>query len=48
MTIAIIVAMQKELHLLLGRMGHDIRLVTFEDHPYYFVSIGQHKIIATT
>ncbi|HJE39513.1 MAG: 5'-methylthioadenosine/adenosylhomocysteine nucleosidase [Candidatus Amulumruptor caecigallinarius] len=48
MKIAIIVAMQKELHLLLGRMGHDIRLVTFEDHPYYFGSIGQHKIIATT
>ncbi len=48
MKIAIIVAMQKELHLLLGRMGHDIRLVTFEDHPYYFGTLGGHNIIATT
>lgn len=39
--------MQKELHLLLGRMGHDVQLVSHDDHSYYFGSLEGHQVIAT-
>lgn len=48
MKIAIIVAMQKELHLLLGRMGKDdVQLVTVDSHPYYIGTLAGHEIVAT-
>lgn len=40
--------MQKELHLLLGRMGHDVRLVNFEGRPFYFGFLAGHEVIAST
>lgn len=47
MKIAIIVAMQKELHLLLGRMGHDVELLTRDGRTYYLGHLEGHEVVAT-
>lgn len=39
--------MQKELHLLLGRMGHDVELLTRDDRRYYLGTLEGHEVIAT-
>lgn len=48
MKIGIIVAMQKELHLLLGRMGHDVTLTLEAGRHYYKGMLAGHEIVATS
>lgn len=48
MKIGIIVAMQKELHLLLGLLGENVEVLKADGRTYYRGHIGRHEITAST